>query len=229
MPSLRHEVLRVLFENRPALAAELLDRVFHVSLPAFSTVHVQPSDLTQAVPIEYRADAVVVLQNSTPVLSVIVEIQLRRVATKKWVWPVYAAVERARNRCPVVVLIVAGDESVARWAAQPIALGPPENWFRVLVLGPAGIPPMVQDAEVRRCPELAVLSAIAHGRSNAWGLKRARQIVDALGTLDEEKRALYTDLIVMSLADGVRANLEAMMLHGYEYQTRLPKRISLKA
>ena len=74
------------------------------------------------MPTEFRADAVVLLIDGKPVLGVIVEAQLSRDERKRFSWPAYMTVLRARHECPVELLVVTPDRAVATWAAAPITL-----------------------------------------------------------------------------------------------------------
>ncbi len=64
-----------------------------------------------------------------------------------------------------LLLVVAPDASVARWCAQPIELGHPGFMLQPLVAGPNAIPVLTDEQAARRDPELAVLSAMAHGQT----------------------------------------------------------------
>lgn len=59
MPLLAHESLVLLFRNQPELAAQLLREALHLELPAYTEGRPASSDLTEVVPAEFRADAVV--------------------------------------------------------------------------------------------------------------------------------------------------------------------------
>src|SRR3954466_4498988 len=61
MPSTLHEVLIEMFRDRPALAAELLGGTLRVPIPSFHEARLSSAELTDVVPTEYRADAVVIL------------------------------------------------------------------------------------------------------------------------------------------------------------------------
>jgi hypothetical protein len=50
-------------------------------------------------------------------------VQLSTDEDKRYVWPVYVANLRARIRCPVCLLVIAADETVARWARKPVDPG----------------------------------------------------------------------------------------------------------
>ena len=132
MPSQLHEVLLQLFRNRPLLAPELLRDALHVELPKFTEARIDSADLTDVQPAEYRADLVVLLLDGKPVLGIVIEVQLSPQDRKRFVWPVYVVTLRARLECPVCLLVVTADESVARWAAKPIEIG---NGGRFVPLG----------------------------------------------------------------------------------------------
>jgi hypothetical protein len=163
MPSQLHEALLLLFRNRPELAPELLREALQFEVPAYNEARIESADLTDVQPAEYRADLVVLLYDSKPVLGIVVEAQLSPDEHKRYAWPVYAVGLRARMRCPVCLLVVTPRDAVARWAALPIDLGG-GNRFSPLVLGPAGVPQITDHARAKADPELAVLSAMAHGQ-----------------------------------------------------------------
>jgi hypothetical protein len=101
---MKHDGLVSLFQRRPELAPELLQGPLGLKLPAWTEAKVEPSEFTQLVPTEYRADAVVLLQADKPVLAVVVEVQLSRDDDKHESWPVYLISLRA----PALPLRAAG-------------------------------------------------------------------------------------------------------------------------
>jgi hypothetical protein len=219
MPSLTHEALLLLFRNRPELAPELLREALGIELPAYTEVRVESADLTEVVPAEYRADLVVLLVDGKPVLAIAVEVQLARDDRKRFTWPVYAAGLYARFECPAVVLVVTPAPEVARWAAEPIRLGPVSS-FSALVLGPDAVPVVTDPARAEADPELGVLSAMAHGRGN---VEQAVQI--ALAAIagaklvqDRDVSVLYFDLIDAALSEAARKAFQ-MLPQGYEFQS----------
>ena len=225
MPSQLHEALLVLFRNRPQLAPELLRDALHVDLPEYTEARIESGDLTDVQPAEYRADLVVLLYDARPVLGIVVEAQLAADDHKRFAWPVYAVGLRARMRCPVCLLVVTPQEAVARWARKPIALGG-GNVFAPFVLGPSGVPEVIDRERALADPELAVLSAMAHGQSR--DPDKALQIAVAAMTaslhLDAERSTLYFDLVVASLSEAARKSLQAMDPAKYEYQSEFAKR-----
>lgn len=224
MPSMAHEVLVDLFKNRPALAAEILDEVLGVPLPAYSEAHIASVDLTQIQPAEYRADAVVALRDGQDTVRVvIVEVQLAPDPGKRLSWPVYVTVSRTVHGCPATLLVVAPDPAVAGWCGEPIETGTPGFVLRPPVLHYTAVPAVTDTEEAARRPELGVLSAMAHGASEQ-GATVAAAVLPAVQRLDEDRAKLYTDLVYTSMNDAARRALEAKMIKGYEYQSDFAKK-----
>jgi hypothetical protein len=217
--SMTHEGLVEIFRERPDLAVTLLRDLLQVPIPAHAEVCVEAADLNTTRPKELRADLIVVLRKrGKPVLGIILEVQLARKSRKRWTWPAYLTHLRDRLRCPVCLLVVAPDERVARWCARKIEIGHPGFTLTPEVIGP-GLVPRVTDPEVaRKDPEVAVLSVMAHGRGEQ-GLSIAVSLLQASSSLDPDRRALYVDLIYISVSAAVRGKLEEMMKGGYQYQS----------
>src|SRR5260221_5814453 len=114
------------------------------------------------LPTEYRADLVVLLVDGKPVLGIIVEVQLSEDLDKRVSWPAYIVNLFARIRCPVELLVVSPSSSVAAWASKPIQIG--ASTIRPRVVGPDGVPVIRSVDAASLSPELAVLSALAHGQ-----------------------------------------------------------------
>jgi hypothetical protein len=146
MPSQLHESHLFLFRNQPLLAAELIRDALGVTLPPFREAHVVSADLTDLQPAEYRADMVIQLSKDKPVYGIVVEVQLFVNDRKRFVWPAYVANLRARLECPVSLLVVTAEDSVARWAARCVDMGGLHR-FTPYVLGPSGIPEVTCEAQ----------------------------------------------------------------------------------
>jgi hypothetical protein len=86
------------------------------------------------------------------------------------------------------------------------------------------IPKALSLARARRMPELAILSALFHGR-NTDAQRTIELAVRAARSLDEERAGTYLDLIDSTLGRFARAALEtAMPLPGYEYKGEFAKK-----
>jgi Domain of unknown function (DUF4351) len=207
------------------LAPELLRDALHVDLPTFTDVQVCSADMTDVQPTEYRADLVLRLLDGSEVLGIVLEVQLSPDRRKRFVWPVYAATLRARLECPVCLLVVTVDEAIARWAAQAIELGG-GNRFVPLVLRPSGVPEVTDEAQARADPELAVLSAMAHGGDvdTEKAVRIAFAALSAVRDLDDDQLKMYVDLIAKSNSEVARRAMQAMDPRKYEYQSEFARR-----
>jgi hypothetical protein len=225
MPSVEHESLVLLFRNRPALAADLLRAVGAALVPHGARPVLASETIRNVRPIELTADAVVVFEQDAPVLAVVVEVQLSRDEEKSLSWPLYLAALRREHRCPCVLLVLALDESVARWCARPIDLGHPDFVLRPIVVGPQSVPRMVDAARAADDVELAVLSAVVHGNESVELVMRTVEALDAVHSLDDMQRAVYFDLVLGALRSATRAAVEAAMSQGkYEFKSDFAKR-----
>jgi hypothetical protein len=164
MLSNEHEGLAELFRHQPVLAAALAAEL-GADVPAFADAGLEPSAYSDVMPTEWRPDGVVALTGAAGEreMAIVVEVQRGWNKAKPWVWPVYVAATRARLECPVVLLVVCPDPAVAHRCAEPIDTGHPDFVLRPLVLDPARVPVVTDPQRARQLPELAVLSAAAHG------------------------------------------------------------------
>ncbi len=216
MPSMQHEVLVELFKNRPSLAAELLHEVFDETIPPYDAATVVSADITQIKPAEYRADLVVTLLHDGLIVFVtVVEIQLAIDPDKRFTWPAYVAVTREEYRCPVDLLVIAPDPSVAKWCEQPIPTGVRRFVLEPPVLKRELIPKVTDVVEAARRPELALISAMAYGDTEeAEDIGRAA--LEGFSSLDKKLAAFYSDLLYNAINEAARRALEAKM-KGYVF------------
>jgi hypothetical protein len=223
MPSFDHEALLELFRRRPTLAPELL----RDALPAAGHVEVSDTSLGEISPTERKADLVLLCSASpggAPQRVLIVEVQLSIDADKHRAWWSYLVSAHIRHRCDGVLVVVTPSARVAAWASKPIALGHPGVSLQPIVLGPSAVPVVTDSAEAARSPELAVLSAMVHGRGDLAG-DIARAAFAAVRNLDEERAALYNDVVLMSLRAAARTIFEDLMANGtYQYKSDFAKR-----
>ncbi|CAN5918244.1 hypothetical protein BH11MYX2_BH11MYX2_33150 [soil metagenome] len=160
MPSPKHELLVELFRQQPALAPALLRLCARVEVPGERAV-LMSSDLSQTMPAEYRTDALVVMRDDAgaEIAAIVVEVQLKVDAEKRFTWPLYVAASWARFRCPVTLLVIAPEAKVAAWARTQIDVG--AGWsFAPTVIDFAHVPRVEDPADARGLPELAVMSAL---------------------------------------------------------------------
>jgi hypothetical protein len=115
---------------------------------------------------------------------------------------------------------VTEDEAVARWASKDISFGGGSR-LRPFVLGPSRVPEVVDEIRAKSDPELAVLSARAHGRDADVdkAAKIANAAVAATHDLDDDRKQLYFDFVRAALSEAVTRSLDAMKPANYEYQS----------
>jgi hypothetical protein len=225
MPTIAHEAPILLFRENPELVAELLRDAAGVAIPPHDGLRVEDSNFAQVAPSEHRADLVLTLvAGGKPVMGIVLEVQLDVVARKRFVWPLYLAALHARVSCVTCLVVVTPDPEVARWAAKPVMTFQPGSPFTPIVVGPDRIPEVTSLEVAKRAPELAVLSALAHG-AEGRAVEIGRAALGAAGRLDEERRALYTDLILYAVNREARAVLEIEMnLTDYEFKSEFFQR-----
>src|SRR5262249_55000544 len=148
-------------------------------------------ELTDVAPTEYRADAVVTLNvKNSPVLAIVVEVQLGIDPRKRGSWAAHVATLYARLGCPAVLLAICPRQTVANWAAAAISIGPPGSVVTPVVLGPDQVPVVTDVDTAQRIPELAVLSTLAHGtRPDPVPIFEA--LFAGLDVLDDDHANLY--------------------------------------
>ena len=228
MPSLLHEVLADIVRKHPYVASVLVERLTGLPLSAMEASK-SDANWSDLKPPEVRSDLVLELREpgqAVPSRALIVEVQLRRDERKRWAWPTYVAGLRRRLRCPVLLVVLAPDPNVATWCGQPIALDElGYGSVQPLVVGPAAIPEVTRQRDTAAQPELAVLSAIAHGegpRAVSIGKAAIRGFVK----LDEERARLYSDLVFLHLSETAQAKLEALMdIEHYDLQSDIAKKL----
>jgi hypothetical protein len=225
MPSTLHQTLCELFHTRPHLAAELLQAAR--LLPTASDVEGEllPGDLSQSAAPEYRADVVVKLTGAAE-MTVIIEAQLQPDPAKPFSWPVFVAVAQSQRRGKVALLVLTLDESTARWAARPLAVGI-TGTLRPVVIGPKSLPVVTELGQAQENPEIAVLSALAHGRRKV-GAQVGRVAAEAARSLDAERRRLYTDLILQHLTRAARRGLETLMIKDWQPESEFLRAIDAR-
>jgi len=213
-----HESIVELVRTQPDLVPELLTQFLDIRVPASVAAKLVDSVLNETKAVESRADAVVVMTACDgTVLTAVVEAQLQKDEDKRFTWPHYATGARVRHRCPAIVLVVTPDPRVARWAAQPIDVGP-GSVFRPQVIHPERVPKIMDVHEAARDPQLAALSVIAHGKGDFQvAAKIAVALYVVLKALPDQERGVYLSVIESALSDDAREEFYRMMPEAPKY------------
>ena len=204
-----HEILIELLRQAPEQVAEAVWRLRGreaLGLP----LHIAPSEATEPLPVERRADLVVLVGDAKkPTSLMVVEVQLARDSDKHYTWPDYVVALRTRWRCPADLLVVAPDPRVAAWAAQPIPIDTGGMCLTPLVLGPATLPRATPETLEGR-PHAAVLQALMHCRGPG-DLPLFRQAMHILAPLPARDRIGYHEIMRVALAPSFLALAEVAM------------------
>jgi len=218
MPGIAHEAPVELLRREPLLVAALLDGT-GVQVPAEVKAVMAAGDLSSALPAEFRADAVIMLNGraSGPgrrpgKLAVVVEVQMSPDEGKRRVWPAYLTLARAQHDCPAVLLVICPARAVGRWARRPIPTGHPGFDLMPLVIDADSTPWPAAPERAGARPELTVLAAF----TGAIDLEQdvgQRLVLATLATadLDVDRLKTYTQLIRALASAEARGALEALM------------------
>ncbi|MBI4701803.1 MAG: hypothetical protein HY744_11710 [Deltaproteobacteria bacterium] len=210
-----HEPLVELLRSRPAFAAALLRDAGGLALSdaALGTARSAASSFAEIEQPELRADQVVLLGEPEPELAAIVELQLCADADKPYVWPLYVAGLRRRKRCPVKLLVVTLDRTLARRYAQAIELGC--GRIEPLVVGPDGIVELAGRSGAAVAPELALLAVLAQP-TGPGAEALGRQVLEAV--IEGKLGPVHADLVLSYLQPVLASALEDWMSQHYEPQ-----------
>lgn len=192
-----------MIRHRASFGVELLTDIAGVPVPDHHTVTIDNADLSDAAPTQLLADAVLVLRDTEnqPLAGIIIENQLANDHRKRLTWPHYVVALYRRLGCPVHLLVLCPNTTVARWAATPIDFG--AGTLTPTVLGPDRIPAVTEPHAARAAPDLMMLSALAHHHNRA--------VLRALTTIiadDFPDRELYDVLSLLALPKSARDYME---------------------
>ncbi|MFD0556681.1 hypothetical protein FB566_1926 [Stackebrandtia endophytica] len=211
MPSDLHETLIRLFRDAPDFAATLLCRQPEIHARGLSNPTLISENASVLKYAERRIDSVISFDTVDDLgLIGAIEVQLGKKESKRFSWPTYLARLREDTRKPVVLLVICGTDSVAKWAGEPIPLGP-GSVISPIAVGPADIPCITDPDTPEASPEMAALSAIIHSRRSC-GLDVLNAMDVVFSRMSDQERAVNYTEYVRSLLSGSRLkHLEALL------------------
>ncbi|GAA3157734.1 hypothetical protein GCM10010486_24750 [Nonomuraea roseoviolacea subsp. carminata] len=183
MPSPRHDALVRLFSSRPELVVEVLRDLLGVELPATPLIRLEKSTFNTRPSDDIEADLVIVLgPPQAPAHAIIVEIQQDKSKNPRQLAR-YAAALWLLLGCDVTVLVVCPDRGVAAHYAAPVESGLTGYRLQAQVLGPDGIPAIIDPQEAAANLWLSAIAVMVHGGD--------RKVVEAFATALTELRDPY--------------------------------------
>lgn len=222
MPSLEHQVLVDLLRTQPTFALELLKIEHDLQLPPFSRIDPINPEIEQMLPVEFHADLLLALRHHSEKLAaeLIVEIQLKTDARKKFTWPLYYVSELYKCRCPVLLLVVTVDTHVCEWASKPLQFDFMHGHFRPHVIGPRNIPRIKDEALALEHWPLAILSALAFAKDENEGADIAWCALQALDKtpMDESVHQAYYWTVWSALSPVLQKALEPRIMSEHAFK-----------
>jgi hypothetical protein len=211
MPKLLHEVVTHILRSAPETLVRLLPPELALRLPAQLQPRVTTAELPDIQILEYRADAVLLFgEDDGPLAAIIAEVQNDFSRRKLYTYPAYWTLARAKYECPTLVVIVALDPDVAAAYRAPIDLGFGRGFVTPVVVSADNIPRITDRELARAYPQLAVLSAVAHGRES--GAEHiAYAAFSVIPDLDSEAQLFYPDAIYATLNKVALRALDQLM------------------
>jgi hypothetical protein len=208
-----HEAPLELLRQNPRLAEVLLAGTPGVVIPKDGTATMAPGDVTASLPVELRADAVVLLRGKPSALAIVAESQLSAsgIRAKRRVWPAYLTQARAQHDCPAVLMVFCRHRATARACAKPITTGHPHFILAPIVIGPGTLPDPGQFTGADANAELAMMAAWT-GQADLRVPAVQATTLQAIAGLDAVKLATYTRIILIAAPDeSSRRALETLM------------------
>jgi hypothetical protein len=193
---------RMLRES-PALALRLVQIIAREPPPAGATLEPIPTQVWDSRPRGYsQPEAAYLIKDAAGKLlsPLVLAVQLGPSPGKKDEWLHCTATLLARFRSLVTFVAVTLDRDTERWCAEPLVLDHGPSVFHPAVVGPSVIPRIVDIAQAKVMPELAVLSALAHARSPG-AMAIAFAALAACETLDTDQGCRYADFLTDWLDD----------------------------
>lgn len=142
----------------------MLRDLFALPIPAGGDCRLASPDLSEATPAALRSDSFLTFEDGGREYGVILEVQLQPDPGKLLTWPWYITSGRAREGCPVCLVVLCPTRQVAAWAARPIETGRPGLTLRPLVIGPDSTPVITDLRQAIGNIGLAAIAAITHDR-----------------------------------------------------------------
>ncbi|MEV5897830.1 hypothetical protein [Nonomuraea fuscirosea] len=168
MPTAQHEGLHRIFRDNPELytrAFEMID----IKLPVPQEIAVIDTDMTEILPIDRKADTVVMFMLKHEKKHIIItEAQLRESEQKVSSWAHYISYAHSKYKCPVTLMVTCADTETATWACKghPIGLEDhPSLIVSPIVFGPDNVKAITDPDEATENVVLTMFSAFCHVES----------------------------------------------------------------
>lgn len=186
-----------IFENQPGVFTQTI-QILDLPFGEPTVVELLPTDVTEIEPLERRIDTLLRITTREETFLLVVEAQRSKDRGKLASWPYYLTYLHNRYQQVPHLLVICQDETIARWADNPITAathGRTSFAAFPLVLGPHNVPIVTDPAEAAVNVPLAALSAITHVNDPDIGaiLKALAAALESIDDNDAEVFALLTE------------------------------------
>lgn len=180
----------------PRTAATIVGRLLAVELPQYTNAVMCSPEALDGMPPEYRPDCTVLLADNdgAPVHAIAIKVQLPSDERVNDGWPACLTWTRERLELPTMLLVISPDQGLVEWCQQPIAVNP-TFVLRPLVIGTDDIPLVTASDEAEHSPDLAILSAMAHGNDPEHGERVRFALSAAVAKVDDETANLCREIV----------------------------------
>ncbi|WP_326629140.1 hypothetical protein OIE67_36680 [Nonomuraea fuscirosea] len=222
MPTAQHEGLHRIFRDNPELytrAFEMID----IKLPVPQEIAVIDTDMTEILPIDRKADTVVMfLLEQEERHIIITEAQLRESEQKVSSWAHYISYAHSEYKCPVTLMVTCADTGTATWArkAHPIGLvDHPSLVVSPIVFGPDNVKAITDPEEATENVVLTMFSAFCHVESPEVN-DILKALDHALHKVDQETAEALADQTELGLGKTKAKHAWRKFMHASAYRFR---------
>ncbi len=204
----------------PECTRDMLRAVFgDLPIPKSGEARLASPDLSEVDPAVCRADGALLYGDGDERFGVIVETQRGQDKEKRYSWLEYIANFRAREKCPVALVVICPSQSITYWARKPIETGHPGLTLTPLVIGPDNTPVITDVAEARGNIVLAAICTITKSEDPQFKAI-FRTMNSALGGVARGHAWRYSRYIFRSLPPEQQQEWGRLMSMGtYEYHS----------
>ncbi|MGA4996310.1 hypothetical protein [Nonomuraea bangladeshensis] len=210
MVTSQHEGLTKVATFEPDHTRHMLLALFDLPIPKSGEGRLASPDLSEADPAVCRADGALLYGDGEDKFGIIVETQRAPDKEKPYAWLEYIANFRSREKCPVCLIVICPDHTVARWALRVIETGHPGLELTPLVIHPDNTPLITDVEQAKENIGLAIMSTIIQSKNPRF-LAVQDAVMKALHHLDSKVAGRYARYIQVSLTGDAQKEWDRKM------------------
>lgn len=212
MPGEAHEIIVKAIQDEPRIAAWLLDLADKDRRADQCTdAENRSTSVGSAGPVERRADAVVRLAFADVKDRIVIcEVQNQWKNDKYYRLPGYMARAFEDYQLPVELILICGDDALARRYRDGIELGP-DNCINVHAIGPSDLPDLAEAENPPSAAAAVITAVISRPRPGRKAELFISTLDRCLGTIEPGRAADYVMYLLTVLTEEPAELLEELM------------------